>query len=34
MPNEPQQEEVISPQTSFQILNILEGAIKRGTAKS
>ncbi len=31
---EPQQEEVISPQTSFQILNILEGAIKRGTAKS
>ncbi len=25
---------LISPQTSFQILNILEGAVKRGTAKS
>ncbi len=30
----PQQEKVISPQTSFQILNILEGATERGTAKS
>ena len=29
-----QKEKVISPQTSFQILNILEGAVKRGTAKS
>ncbi len=29
-----QNEKVISPQTSFQILNILEGAVKRGTAKS
>ncbi len=29
-----QKEKVISPQTSFQILNILEGAIKRGTGKS
>ena len=29
-----QKENVISPQTSFQILNILEGAIKRGTGKS
>lgn len=26
--------EVISPQTSFQLLNILEGAVKRGTGKS
>ncbi len=31
---EPQKEKVISPQTSFQILNILEGAIERGTGKS
>ena len=30
----PQKEKVISPQTSFQILNILEGAIERGTGKS
>ncbi len=29
-----QKEKVISPQTSFQILNILEGAIERGTGKS
>ncbi len=29
-----QKEKVISPQTSFQILNILEGAVKRGTGKS
>ena len=29
-----QKEKVISPQTSFQILNILEGAIQRGTGKS
>ena len=29
-----QKEKVISPQTSFQILNILEGAIDRGTGKS
>ena len=29
-----QKENVISPQTSFQILNILEGAVKRGTGKS
>ena len=29
-----QNEKVISSQTSFQILNILEGAVKRGTAKS
>ncbi len=31
---ESQKENVISPQTSFQILNILEGAIDRGTGKS
>ncbi len=31
---ESQKEKVISPQTSFQILNILEGAVKRGTGKS
>ena len=31
---ESQKEKVISSQTSFQILNILEGAIKRGTGKS
>ncbi len=31
---ESQKEKVISPQTSFQILNILEGAIDRGTGKS
>ncbi len=31
---ESQKEKVISPQTSFQILNILEGAIQRGTGKS
>ncbi len=31
---ESQKEKVISPQTSFQILNILEGAVERGTAKS
>ncbi len=31
---ESQNENVISPQTSFQILNILEGAIQRGTGKS
>ena len=31
---ESQKESVISPQTSFQILNILEGAIQRGTGKS
>ena len=31
---EAQKEKVISPQTSFQILNILEGAIERGTGKS
>ena len=31
---ESQNEKVISPQTSFQILNILEGAIDRGTGKS
>ena len=31
---ESQKEKVISPQTSFQILNILEGAIERGTGKS
>ncbi len=30
----PQKEKVISPQTSFQILNILEGAVERGTGKS
>ncbi len=30
---ESQKENVISPQTSFQILNILEGAIQRGTGK-
>ena len=30
----PQREKVISPQTSFQILNILEGAIERGTGKA
>ena len=29
-----QKEKVISPQTSFQILNILEGAIERGTGKA
>ncbi len=29
-----QKEKVISPQTSFQILNILEGAIQRGTGKA
>ena len=29
-----QKENVISPQTSFQILSILEGAVKRGTGKS
>ena len=29
-----QKEKVISPQTSFQILNILEGVVKRGTGKS
>tara|TARA_B100000963_G_scaffold288638_1_gene257921 strand:- start:630 stop:2228 length:1599 start_codon:yes stop_codon:yes gene_type:complete len=29
-----QKENVISPQTSFQILNILEGAIQRGTGKA
>ncbi len=35
IPNiESQKEKVISPQTSFQILNILEGAIERGTGKS
>ena len=31
---ESQNEKVISSQTSFQILNILEGAIERGTGKS
>ena len=31
---EAQKEKVISSQTSFQILNILEGAIERGTGKS
>ena len=31
---ESQKETGISPQTSFQILNILEGAIERGTGKS
>ncbi len=31
---ESQNEKVISPQTSFQILNILEGAVERGTGKS
>ena len=31
---ESQREKVISSQTSFQILNILEGAIERGTGKS
>ena len=31
---ESQKEKVISPQTSFQILSILEGAVKRGTGKS
>ncbi len=31
---ESQEEKVISSQTSFQILNILEGAIERGTGKS
>ncbi len=31
---EPKKEKVISPQTSFQILNILQGAIERGTGKS
>ncbi len=31
---ESQKEKVISPQTSFQILNILEGAIESGTGKS
>ncbi len=31
---EANKEKVISPQTSFQILNILEGAIERGTGKS
>ncbi len=31
---ESQKDKVISPQTSFQILNILEGAVKRGTGKS
>ena len=31
---ESQKDKVISSQTSFQILNILEGAIKRGTGKS
>ncbi len=31
---EAHKEKVISPQTSFQILNILEGAIERGTGKS
>ncbi len=31
---ESQKEKVISPQTAFQILNILEGAIERGTGKS
>ncbi len=31
---ESQKAKVISPQTSFQILNILEGAIERGTGKS
>ena len=31
---ESQKAKVISPQTSFQILNILEGAIQRGTGKS
>ena len=31
---ESQREKVISPQTSFQILNILEGAVDRGTGKS
>ncbi len=29
-----QKEKVISPQTSYQILSILEGAVKRGTGKS
>ena len=29
-----QNENVISPQTSFQILNILQGTVERGTAKS
>ena len=28
------QDNVISPQTSFQILSILRGAIERGTGKS
>ena len=31
---ESQKQKVISPQTSFQILNILEGAVERGTGKS
>jgi penicillin-binding protein 1A len=31
---ESQKGKVISPQTSFQILNILEGAVKRGTGKN
>ena len=31
---EPKKEKVISPQTYFQILNILQGAIERGTGKS
>ncbi len=31
---EPRKEKVISAQTSFQILNILEGAIQRGTGKA
>ena len=35
IPNiESQRDKVLSPQTSFQILNILEGAIERGTGKS
>ena len=35
IPNiESQRDKVLSPQTSYQILNILEGAIERGTGKS
>ncbi len=35
LPNiQTQREKVLSPQTSFQILNILEGAVERGTGKA
>ena len=35
LPNiDAKKDKVISPQTSFQILNILEGAVERGTGKS